>query len=309
MGGIQPMVLQRRPLILSKIVAADQKNWWKERVGEFGVSLLLNAKTLHRETSKYQDIEILEHEQFGRVLVLDGYVQACQADEFIYHEMAVHVPLLGYRHGKASVLIVGGGDGGILREVLVHDFVESVTMVEIDRRVIELSNRFLNIQGDYHDPRVTLRIEDAATFVDAAIINRKTFDLIILDLTEPVGPSANLFTEQFISSLTRVVSEKGMILDSDSIFISKEGSHFLQEESSGGENLISVMRRKKFLPKIDMYRTNIPFFPGADFGFFIYSYNNICLREPVLNFTGKHYDPEIHRAAFVLPRWQRYLLK
>ena len=303
------MVLQRRPLILSKIVATDQKNWWKERVGEFGVSLLLNAKTLHRETSKYQDIEILEHEQFGRVLVLDGYVQACQADEFIYHEMAVHVPLLGYRHGKASVLIVGGGDGGILREVLVHDFVESVTMVEIDRRVIELSNRFLNIQGDYHDPRVTLRIEDAATFVDAAIIDRKTFDLIILDLTEPVGPSANLFTEQSISSLTRVVSEKGMILDSDSIFISKEGSHFLQEESSGGENLINVMRRKKFLPKIDMYRTNIPFFPGADFGFFIYSYNNICLREPVLNFTGKHYDPELHRAAFVLPRWQRYLLK
>ena len=303
------MVLRRRPLILSKIVAVDQKNWWKERVGEFGVSMLLNAKTLHRETSKYQDIEILEHEQFGRVLVLDGYVQACQADEFIYHEMAVHVPLLGYRHGKASVLIVGGGDGGILREVLLHDFVESVTMVEIDRRVIELSNRFLNIQGDYHDPRVTLRIEDAATFVDAAIIDRKTFDLIILDLTEPVGPSANLFTEQFISSLTRVVSEKGMILDSDSIFISKEGSHFLQEESSGGENLINVMRRKKFLPKIDMYRTNIPFFPGADFGFFIYSYNNICLREPVLNFTGKHYDPEIHRAAFVLPRWQRYLLK
>ena len=205
------MVLQRRPLILSKIVADDPYHWWIERVGEFGISLLLNSKTLHRETSKYQDIEILEHERFGRVLVLDGYVQACQADEFIYHEMAVHVPLLGYRHGKASVLIVGGGDGGILREVLVHDFVESVTMVEIDRRVIELSNRFLNIQGDYHDPRVTLRIEDAATFVDAAIIDRKTFDLIILDLTEPVGPSANLFTEQFISSLTRVVSEKGMI--------------------------------------------------------------------------------------------------
>ena len=108
------MVLQRRPLILSKILAADPKNWWKERVGEFGVSLSLNTKTLHRERSKYQDIEILEHEQFGRILVLDGYVQACQADEFIYHEMAVHVPLLGYSHDKASVLIVGGGDGGIL---------------------------------------------------------------------------------------------------------------------------------------------------------------------------------------------------
>ena len=223
--------------------------------------------------------------------------------------MAVHVPLLGYRHQKASVLIIGGGDGGILRETLVHDFVESVTMVEIDRRVIELSNKFLGIQGNYNDPRVSLEIEDAASFVDTAIIDKKLFDLIILDLTEPVGPSANLFTEQFISLLTQLVSDKGMILDSDSIFISKEGSHFLQEESAGGENLINVMRRKKLLPKIDMYRTNIPFFPGADFGFFIYSHNNICLREPVLNFTGKHYDPEIHRAAFVLPKWQRYLLE
>ena len=303
------MVLRHQPLILFEVVSLAKKKWWKERVGEFGVSLLLNAQSLHREKSKYQDIEILKHDQFGKILVLDGYVQACQADEFIYHEMAVHVPLLGYRHQKASVLIIGGGDGGILRETLVHDFVESVTIVEIDRRVIELSNKFLGIQGNYNDPRVSLEIEDAASFVDTAIIDKKLFDLIILDLTEPVGPSANLFTEQFISLLTQLVSDKGMILDSDSIFISKEGSHFLQEESTGGENLINVMRRKKLLPKIDMYRTNIPFFPGADFGFFIYSHNNICLREPVLNFTGKHYDPEIHRAAFVLPRWQRYLLK
>ena len=303
------MVLRHQPLILFEVVRIVKKKWWKERVGEFGVSLLLNAQSLHREKSKYQDIEILKHDQFGKILVLDGYVQACQADEFIYHEMAVHVPLLGYRHQKASVLIIGGGDGGILRETLVHDFVESVTMVEIDRRVIELSNKFLGIQGNYNDPRVSLEIEDAASFVDTAIIDKKLFDLIILDLTEPVGPSANLFTEQFISLLTQLVSDKGMILDSDSIFISKEGSHFLQEESTGGENLINVMRRKKLLPKIDMYRTNIPFFPGADFGFFIYSHNNVCLREPVLNFTGKHYDPEIHRAAFVLPRWQRYLLK
>ena len=303
------MVLRHQPLILFEVVRIVKKKWWKERVGEFGVSLLLNAQSLHREKSKYQDIEILKHDQFGKILVLDGYVQACQADEFIYHEMAVHVPLLGYRHQKASVLIIGGGDGGILRETLVHDFVESVTMVEIDRRVIELSNKFLGIQGNYNDPRVSLEIEDAASFVNTAIIDKKSFDLIILDLTEPVGPSANLFTEQFISLLTQLVSDKGMILDSDSIFISKEGSHFLQEESTGGENLINVMRRKKLLPKIDMYRTNIPFFPGADFGFFIYSHNNICLREPVLNFTGKHYDPEIHRAAFVLPRWQRYLLK
>ena len=287
----------------------SQKNWWRERNGELGVSLLLDAKTLHKEKSEFQDIEILKHDHFGTLLVLDGYIQACQADEFIYHEMAVHVPLLGYVHDKASVLIVGGGDGGILREVLVHDFVDTVTMVEIDHRVIELSNKFLGIQGNYDDPRVSLRIEDAAAFVKGAISAGKKFDLIVLDLTEPVGPSANLFTEKFISSLSTIVTEKGVILDSDSIFISKIGSRFLQEESAGVENLINVMRRKKFLPKIDIYRTNIPFFPGADFGFFIYSQNNISLREPKVTYVGRHYDPDIHKAAFILPKWQQYLLE
>ena len=102
------MVLRHPPLTLFEVVPLVKKKWWKERVGEFGVSLLLNAQSLHREKSKYQDIEILKHDQFGKILVLDGYVQACQADEFIYHEMAVHVPLLGYRHQKASVLIIGG---------------------------------------------------------------------------------------------------------------------------------------------------------------------------------------------------------
>lgn len=287
----------------------SQKNWWHERNGELGVSLLLDAKTLHKEKSEFQDIEILKHDHFGTLLVLDGYIQACQADEFIYHEMAVHVPLLGYVHDKASVLIVGGGDGGILREVLVHDFVDTVTMVEIDHRVIELSNKFLGIQGNYDDSRVSLRIEDAAAFVKGAISAGKKFDLIVLDLTEPVGPSANLFTEKFISSLSTIVAEKGVILDSDSIFISKIGSRFLQEESAGVENLINVMRRKKFLPKIDIYRTNIPFFPGADFGFFIYSQNNISLREPKVTYVGRHYDPDIHKAAFILPKWQQYLLE
>jgi|TARA_B110000444_G_scaffold90423_1_gene85423 spermidine synthase len=290
-------------------VSFSQKNWWHERNGELGVSLLLDAKTLHKEKSEFQDIEILKHDHFGTLLVLDGYIQACQADEFIYHEMAVHVPLLGYVHDKASVLIVGGGDGGILREVLVHDFVDTVTMVEIDHRVIELSNKFLGIQGNYDDSRVSLRIEDAAAFVKGAISAGKKFDLIVLDLTEPVGPSANLFTEKFISSLSTIVTEKGVILDSDSIFISKIGSRFLQEESAGVENLINVMRRKKFLPKIDIYRTNIPFFPGADFGFFIYSQNNISLREPKVTYVGRHYDPDIHKAAFILPKWQQYLLE
>lgn len=287
----------------------SSNSWWKERAGELGVSLMLQAKILHQEESNFQNIEILDHKDFGRLLVLDGYIQACQADEFIYHEMAVHVPLLGCHREKASVLIIGGGDGGILREVLVHNFVETVTMVEIDKRVIELSNKYLGIQGNYDDPRVSLIIQDAAKFVDNAKSNGYEYDLIVLDLTEPVGPSANLFTEKFITDLAKIVSVSGVIVDSDSIFLSKRGGHFLQEESIGGENLVNVMRRTKLLPKIDIYRANIPFFPGADFAFFLYSYGDLSLREPVRKYAGQHYDDNIHRAAFVLPEWQRIWLK
>jgi spermidine synthase len=313
MADMSAMARPARPPTLTEETAeapsGAAKAWWRERAGELGVALSLEARVLHREDSAYQTIEILEHDAFGRILVLDGYIQAAQADEFIYHEMAVHVPLLGRKREDTSVLIIGGGDGGILREALVHDFITSVTMVEIDRRVIELSNQYLAVQGDYDDPRVTLAVEDAAGFVARARKAGTTFDLVVLDLTEPVGPSANLFTEGFFTELAQIISPTGVILDSDSVFLSVGGGHFLQEESAGGENLVSVMRRTKLLPHIEIYRTKVPFFPGADFGFFLYGRDGVSLREPVREHQGRHYDADIHRAAFVLPRWQRAWLE
>ncbi len=279
--------------------------WWRERSDGLGVAQSLELTLLHREESPFQAIEVFDHAAFGRILVLDGYIQASQADEFIYHEMALHVPLLGRARPDASVLIVGGGDGGALREALVHDFVRRVTMVEIDRRVIELSNRYLGVNGDYDDPRVTLVVGNAGDLVRAARAEGGTYDVVVLDLTEPVGPSANLFTEEFCADLAAIVSETGVIVDSDSIFLTRDGGHFLQEVSGGGENLVSVMRRTRLLPHIEVYRTKIPLYPGADFGFFLYSRDGVSLRRPVAAHRGRHYDPDIHQAAFALPRWQR----
>jgi spermidine synthase len=311
MVAIPAMAPLARPPTLTEASSGPKaaKSWWRERAGELGVALSLEARVLHREDSPYQAIEILEHDAFGRFLVLDGYIQASQADEFVYHEMAVHVPLLGRERVNTSVLIIGGGDGGILRETLVHDFVTAVTMVEIDRRVIELSNQYLGVQGDYDDPRVTVAVEDAAGFVTRARQAGSTYDLVVLDLTEPVGPSANLFTEAFFTELVEIISPTGVILDSDSIFLSLGGGHFLQEESAGGENLVSVMRRTGLLPHIEIYRTNVPFFPGADFGFFLYGRDGVSLRHPVRDYEGRHYDPDVHQAAFALPRWQRAWLE
>lgn len=286
-------------------VAVGDSGWWRERSDGLGVARSLELTLLHREQSPFQLIEIFEQEAFGRILVLDGYIQASQADEFIYHEMALHVPLLGRPRRDTSVLIVGGGDGGALREALVHDFVTAVTMVEIDQRVIDLSDRYLAVNGDYGDPRVKLVVGNAGDFVRAARARGETFDIVLLDLTEPVGPSAVLFTEDFCAELAGIVSESGVIVDSDSIFLSLKGGHFLQEVSGGGENLVSVMRRTRLLPHIEVYRTKIPLYPGADFGFFLYGRDGVSLSRPVKDYEGRHYGPEVHRAAFALPRWQR----
>ncbi len=282
-----------------------RRAWWRERSGALGVALSLEARVAHRERTPFQTVEILEHRALGRVLVLDGYIQAAEADEFVYHEMAAHPALLGRRREAASVLIVGGGDGGVLREVLVHDFVASVAMVEIDRRVVELSNRWLGVQGDYGDPRVALEIGDAAEYARRARAEGRRFDVVVLDLTEPVGPSASVFSEAFVADLAALLSPEGVIVDSDSMFLTTGGGRFLQEESAGGENLVTAMRRTRLLPGFEMYRAAAPSYPGADFGFFLYSRDGASLAVPAREHNGRHYDPAIHRAAFVLPPWQR----
>ena len=278
---------------------------WKERSDNLGLYVVLDVEVLYREKSDFQTIEILNHDRFGRLLSLDGYIQACQADEFIYLEMAVHVPLLGKKRSDTSVLIVGGGDGGILREVLVHDFVKSVTMVEIDKKVIEVSNKFLGIQGNYNDPRVSLVIQDASEFVWDAKKSNLLYDVIILDLTEPVGPSASVFTLEFVKNISKLITPTGIIIDSDSIFVADGHGYFLQEESSDGENLFSVIKKTKILPNIEIFRTHIPFFPGADFMFFLYGFGETTYKKPFSNYAARHYNPAIHEAAFALPAWQQ----
>ena len=284
--------------------------WWRERDDDFGAALSLNAQLLHSEQSPYQLIEIFDTAPFGRVLVLDGYVQASQADEFIYHEMAIHVPLLGRKHEAANILIIGGGEGGALREALKHSFVKNVTMVEIDQRVVDLSSEYLGVNGDYNDPRVNLIIGDASTFVDDALARNETYDLVLLDLTEPVGPSAALFTQGFCEKLVKLINKDGVIVDSDSLYLSRaangtpQGS-FLQEVSGDGENLVSVMKRTKLLPCIEVYHAKVPLYPGADFGFFLYSHHGESYRLPVKSFTGDHYNSAVHTAAFALPEWQK----
>ncbi len=282
--------------------------WWRERDDALGVAQALRMRRLHRERSPYQEIEVWEHAALGRVLVLDGLVQASQADEFLYHEMAVHVPLLGRARDAASVLIVGGGDGGALREVLVHPFVSRVVMVEIDVRVIEVSHRFLGFAGDTGDPRVELVVADAGAWLGEAAARGERFDVILLDLSDPVGPSQGLVSPAFCRDLAACLGEGGVVVDSDSLFLTVDGPRFLQELCGGRPNLVRLMRDSRVLPHLAAYRATVPVYPGAEFGFFLYSRDGHDHGQPVACHVGRHYTPAVHRAAFALPPWWQRLL-
>lgn len=279
--------------------------WWHEEP-QMGFTHALDMQLLHREQSPFQLIEVYDHAEFGRVLVLDGLIQASQADEFIYHEMAVHVPVLGRKRDSLRALIIGGGDGGLLREMLVHDHIEQVVMAEIDRRVIEISNEYLAVNGDYNDPRVTLVCDDAANYVAEAVGRGETFDLIFLDITEPVGPSASLFKQAFLDNLVRVLSDDGVCIDSDSIFVGRDKIRFLQETSSDeAQGLLEIMRTGRFFPHVAGYRSIVPMYPGAEFGFFLYTKDAHDYSRPFKELTGRHYNAPVHQAAFALPTWWR----
>jgi spermidine synthase len=285
-------------------ISEISRNWWHEETEGVAFTHALDMTLLHSEQSPCQKIEVFEHEIFGRILTLDDLVQASHADEFMYHEMAVHVPLLGRKREQAEVLIVGGGDGGILREVLLHDFVSRVVMVEIDERVIEVSKEYLGIHGDYDDPRVQLVIGDAAVYMREARARGDLFDLIILDLSEPVGPSSSVFTPAFCEDFSACIKPDGVVLDSDSIFVGKDRAYFLQELCGDkDENLVSIMQERTLLPHVAGYRSIVQLYPAAEFGFFLYSQDGYDYSTPVAAHTGRHYNPELHTASFALPTW------
>ena len=147
-----------------------RNTWWHEQTVGSGITQALDMRRVYSARSEFQEIEVYQHSVYGRVLVLDGTVQLSQADEFIYHEMAVHVPLLGRLRQDVKVLIIGGGDGGILREALRHPWVASVVMVEIDPLVVEVSNTYIGVQGDYQDPRVKLHFADGVEYMAQAAL-------------------------------------------------------------------------------------------------------------------------------------------
>ena len=256
--------------------------------------------TLARVRSAFQDIWLFESASHGRVLMLDGVVQITEADEFIYQEMIAHVPLLAVE-GARRVLIIGAGDGGVLRRVLQHDGVERAVMVEIDGEVIRLSREHLPAIGGecWNDPRSEVLVADGIAYVAAA--DPQSFDAIIVDSTDPAGPGEALFSDAFYADCARILSPQGVI-------VNQCGVPFMQPD----ELRETSARRARVFRHVSAYVAAVPTYvggfmtrgiasKGADPG--AVSAETLRARAAaagILGTTG-YWTPDVQEAAFKLP--------
>lgn len=250
--------------------------------------LLIGIKKKIAEATGIQKIEIFETESFGKLLVIDGKVQVTEFDEHFYHEMLVHVPMNSCKKTR-KVLIIGGGDGGALREVLKHK-VEKVVLVEIDKNVIEICKKYLGIDsGAFDDPRVEVVIEDGRKFVE----NCENFDVIIVDSTDPVGVSDPLFGRDFFA----ICKEKSRV------FCSQSQSPLIQREL-----FRKLLRNSAVMSRRRVFISTVPTYPLSLWSFIIsgdYSFRYVKRNYREIMGRTKHYNPEVHFAAFMLPEWLR----
>lgn len=255
------------------------------------------SKVVFREKTDFQDMIIFETPYFGRVLALDGIIQTTERDEFCYHEMQAHVPILA--HGSVKkVLIIGGGDGGVLREVLRHKSIEKATMVEIDRTVVDLCVEHMPSLSDgaFDDPRAELIITDGLKFVAET---EERFDVIVVDSTDPIGPGEVLFSQAFYKDCKRCLTEGG-------ILVTQNGVTFFQPE----EVTDTHGRLSPVFTDAGFYVTVVPTYVGG-FMTLGWATDDKSLRdvpETVLaerfaasGIATRYYTPAIHRAAFALP--------
>ncbi|KAH0547208.1 spermidine synthase [Cotesia glomerata] len=285
---------------------AFKKGWFSEFNDLWpGISVSFEVtKILHHEKSQFQDILLVDTKAHGRLLVLDGIIQCSESDEFSYQEMISFLPLCTHPNPK-NVLIVGGGDGGVAREVVKHPGVEHVTQVEIDGRVLELSRQYLpSLACGLSHPKVTLYVGDGFEFMQK---HSQQFDVIITDSSDPIGPAECLFQESYFALMKTALKPGGLVCSQAGTIWSND----LQVEKT-------LEHCKSVFPAASYAYTSVPTYPTGQIGFVMGSLNpNTKFGEPVKVFTEneldemklKYYDDKIHRSSFVLPRFAAKAIK
>lgn len=266
----------------------------------FGVAIK-QKEVLFSQQSEFQKVEIIDTDStLGKILTLDGLMMTTEGDEYFYHELIAHIPLLTHKYPK-KVLVIGGGDGGTVREVLKHDTVEKVVLCEIDTMVIDACKEYLpTIAGKLDDAKVEIRVEDAIEYIKG---KDNQFDIILIDSTDPMGPGEGLFTQEFYTNVKSALKTGGiMVAQSESPVVNKE-------EIKKMYDLL-----KKVFPITSTYVSPIPTYPGGYWAWAFCSEDVKPLsyidekRSAEITKSAKIYNKEYHKACFALPNFLKEIL-
>ncbi len=270
--------------------------WYTEYHTETARFSIKVNKQLYSGQSEFQRIDVFESEEFGTFFTLDGLMMATEKDEFIYHDMIVHVPMASNPDIK-NVLVIGGGDGGTVRELTRYETIESIHMVEIDKLVVDVCREYMTQTScKLDDPRVKLFFEDGLKYVRT---KENAYDLIIVDSTDPFGPGEGLFTREFYGNCFKALNENGILVN--------------QHESPYYEDDARAMKRahkriRELFPVCRVYQAHIPTYPSGHwlFGFASKKFDPLQFNGEAWNKLGletKYYNTEIHKGSFALPNY------
>ncbi|KAE9607091.1 putative spermidine synthase [Lupinus albus] len=259
-------------------------------------------KILFEGKSEYQNVMVFQSSTYGKVLVLDGVIQLTERDECAYQEMITHLPLCSIPNPK-KVLVIGGGDGGVLREVARHNSVEKIDICEIDKMVVDVSKQFFpDVAVGYEDKRVTLHIGDGVAFLKA--VPQGTYDAVIVDSSDPIGPAQELFEKPFFESIARALIPGGVVCtQAESIWLHM---HIIED--------IVANCRHIFKGSVNYAWTTVPTYPSGMIGFMLCSTEgpSVDFKHPVNPIDSeisakplKFYNSELHTAAFCLPSFAK----
>src|SRR5471030_547418 len=260
-------------------------------------------KQIHTEQTEFQRIDILEAKEFGKFFTLDGLMMITEKDEFIYHDMIVHVPMATNPNIK-KILVIGAGDGGTIRELTRYKTIEQIDMVEIDKRVVDVCREhFPQTACKLDEPRVNLFFEDGLKFVRS---KENEYDLIIVDSTDPFGPGEGLFTKEFYGNCYKALKEDGIV-------VNQHESPYYDDDANAMKSIHEKI--VSFFPIIKVYQAHIPTYPSGHwlFGFASKKYHPIKnLDADAWNKLGiktKYYNTDLHIGCFALPSYVKDMLK
>ncbi|MDR8391568.1 polyamine aminopropyltransferase [Aliifodinibius sp. S!AR15-10] len=272
--------------------------------GKTGLTVGVN-EVLFSEQTEYQKVEVFSTDTWGNLMTIDGMVMLSEKDEFVYHEMLVHVGLFSHPEPE-RVLIIGGGDGGTAREVMRHDSVRQVDMVEIDEAVVRASKEFLPEVGDWNNPKLNVLFEDGIQFVKDV---KRSYDVIIIDGSDPVGPAEGLFEHGFIRSCHEALA-------TDGVLVAQTESPWIESYHPSMEKIFTAL--STIYSRSRMYLAYIPLYPAGMWSFSFASKGVDPLEESTIRRVEKgmdrfgdelkYYNKDVHIGSFALPNFVQEII-